>query len=123
MVARLVEGVTPEREGAGRVADSLDVETCDLLLETARSKQDVVGRDPAIFEIELAPFLTAHEARRLADSEPRCVARHDHGADATDPGSEPRVDEEDRGVRAEGGKHLGAVDDVVGMVRALFRRL
>jgi hypothetical protein len=33
--ARLLEGVAPERERAGRVPDALDVEARDLLLEAA----------------------------------------------------------------------------------------
>src|SRR5712691_5512752 len=110
MVARLVEGVAPEGERARRIADALHVEARDLLLEAARAEQHVVGRNATIVEMQLAPFLAAHEARRLTDTKPRRVTRHDHRADPADAGPEPRIDEKHGGVRAEGGEHIGAVD-------------
>ncbi len=45
------------------------------------------------------------------------AALDDHRADAADAGAEADIDEKDRGIRAEGGKHLGAVDDGVRAVR------
>src|SRR4029077_21059885 len=60
MLARTAEGVAAERERARRVADPLDVEAGDLLLETARPEQDVLGGNAAVVEMPLPPFLAAH---------------------------------------------------------------
>src|SRR5262245_8172401 len=117
MLARLVEGVAAEGERAGGIAEALDVEAGHLLLEAAGSEQDILCRDAAILEMQLAPLLAAHEARRLADGEARRIALDDHRADAADPGPVAHIDEEDRGVPAEGGEHLAAIDDVVRAVR------
>src|SRR5262245_41584414 len=102
MLARLVEGITPERQRACGIADALDVEPGHLLLEAAGPEQHVLGRHAAIVEVQLAPLLAAHEGRRLADDEARRAAFDDHRADAADAGTEAHIDEEDRGVRAEG---------------------
>src|SRR5215471_4474952 len=82
MLARLVEGVTCERQRTRGVAEALDVEPRHLLLEAAGSEQNVLGRNAAIVEMEFAPLLAAHEARGRADLEARRVAFDDHGADA-----------------------------------------
>src|SRR5438034_4693836 len=117
MFARLVEGVAAEGERARGIAQPLDVEARHLLLEAARPEQDVFRRDAAIVEMQLAPFLAAHEARRLADDESRRAALDDHRADTADAGPIAHIDEKDRGIRAEGGKQLAAVDQVVLAVR------
>ena len=49
--------------------------------------------------------------------EARRAALDQHRADAADAGPVAHVDQEDRGLRAEGREHLGAVDDVVRAVR------
>src|SRR5882757_11482218 len=113
MLARLIEGIAPERERARGIAEALDVETGHLLLEAAGPEQHVLRRDAAVLEMELAPFLAAHELRRLADGEARRVALDDDRADAAHTGPIAHIDEKDRGVWAEGGKQLAAVDDVV----------
>src|SRR5262249_18767523 len=102
-----------EGEGAGGIAEALDVEAGHLLLEAAGPEQDILYWDAAILEMQLAPLLAAHEARRLADGEARRIALDDHRADAADPGPVAHIDEEDRGVAAERGEHLAAIDDVM----------
>src|SRR5580693_9003349 len=60
---RYFEGMAPDRERARRIADSLNVEAGDLLLEPPFAEQQVARRDDAILEVELAPLLAAHEQR------------------------------------------------------------
>ncbi len=79
-------------------------------------EQHVLRRNPAVVEVQLAPFLAAHEARRLADGKAGRAALDDHRADAAHAGAEPRIDQEHRGVGAEGREHLGAVDDCLAAV-------
>ena len=67
----------------------------------------------AVVEMQLAPFLAAHEGRRRADAEAGRVALDQHRADAAEPRAEPDIDEEDLRVRAEGREQLGAVEHVV----------
>src|SRR5215204_1674534 len=98
MLARLVEGVAPERERAGAVAEPLDVEASHLLLEAARSEQHVGGRDAAVLEVEPAPLLTTHEARRRTDAEAGRVALDQHRADAAGAGAVAHVDQEQRRI-------------------------
>src|SRR5207302_1529900 len=74
VVARLVVGVAPEGERARGIADALDVEARNLLLEAAGSEQDVFRRHAAVLEMQLAPLLAAHEARRRADGEARAAS-------------------------------------------------
>src|SRR5215470_14548143 len=62
MIARLVEGIPSKGERARRIADTFHVETRHLLLEATRAKQHVVGRNAAIIEMQLAPFLAAEPA-------------------------------------------------------------
>src|SRR5215831_889620 len=113
MLARLVEGITPERQRARGVAEALDVETRHLLLEAARSQQDVLRRNAAIFEMEFAPLFAAHEARGLPDGKARRAALDDHRADAADTWPVAHIDQKNPRVRAEAGKQLAAVDDVM----------
>ncbi|MNZ57556.1 hypothetical protein D3C78_755380 [compost metagenome] len=113
MLAGNIEGVTTQREGARGVADTLDVETGDLLLEAAGAEQDVFLGNTAVSEIQLAPVLAAHEGGGLADFETGGTALDDHRTDTVYSRSETDVDQEGVGVRAVGGEDLGAVDDEV----------
>src|SRR3981189_3063836 len=113
MLARLVEGIAPEGERARRIAEALDVEARHLFLEAAGAEQDVLRRDAAILEMQLAPFLAAHELPRAADGKARPIGLDDDRADAAQTGRIAHIDEKDRGIRAEGGEQLAAVDDVV----------
>src|SRR5215831_16152635 len=106
MLAGALVGVTAERQRARRVAEPLDVEGRDLLLEAAWAEQHVLGQDAAIVEVQLRPFLAAHEARGLADAEARRAALDDHRADAIEARPVAQVDEKDFGVRAESREHL-----------------
>src|SRR3981081_4487345 len=108
MLARLIEGIAPERERARGIAEALDVETGHLLLEAAGPAHDGLRRDAAVLEMELPPFLAAHEARRLPDLEARRVALDDHRADAAQPRSVAHIDEEDRGITADRAGHRAA---------------
>src|SRR5215470_8540824 len=109
MFACPVEGITSQRKRARGVADALDVEARHLLFEAARAEQQVIDRDAAIVEMQLAPFFTAHESRRLPDVKAGCPALDDDGADAADAGPETEVNQENRRIAAEGGKDLTAV--------------
>src|SRR5437764_1485151 len=55
--ARLVIGVAAERQRARAIAEPLDVERRDLLLEAAGTEQHVCRRHAAIVEVQLRPFL------------------------------------------------------------------
>src|SRR3546814_18625202 len=55
IVAGVAEGGPAGGQRPGRVAQPLDVEGGDLLLEAARAQQDVLGRHPDVLEIQLAP--------------------------------------------------------------------
>src|SRR3546814_18639981 len=68
----------------GRVAQPLDVEGGDLLLEAALAQQDVLGRHPDVLEIQLAPVVAADVAHRLAAGEARRAALDQHRADSVD---------------------------------------
>src|SRR5262249_305086 len=116
MLARLVERITPERQRARGVAEALDVEARHLLLEAAGSKQDVLRRNAAIVEMQFAPLLAAHEARGLPDDKARRAALDDHRADPADARPVAHIDQKNRRIRAEAGKELAAVDDVMGAV-------
>src|SRR5215510_4559003 len=78
MLARLIEGITSERQRARGIAEALDVEARHLLLEAAGSKQDVLRRNAAIVEMQFAPLLAAHKARGLPDGKARRAALDDH---------------------------------------------
>ena len=117
VLARPLVAIAAERERPRGVAEPLDVEARHLLLEAAGAEQHVLGRDAAVLEMQLAPLLAAHELLRRADGEARRAALDQHRADAADAGPVAHVDQKDRGLRAEGREHLGAVDDVVLAVR------
>src|SRR4051812_32010064 len=116
MLAGPVIGVAAEGERPGGIADALDVEARHLLLEAAGPEQHVFGRHAAVFKMQLAPFLAAHELLRRTNDEAGRPALDDDRADAAHAGREPYIDEKDRGVWAEGGEDLGAVDHHMGAV-------
>ena len=64
--------------------------------------------------MQFAPFLAAHEGRRLADGKSRRSALDQRRSDAGKARTVTQVDEENLRFRAEGGKHLAAVDQVIG---------
>src|ERR1700716_2976675 len=109
MLSRALIGVAAERQRARRVAEPLDVEGGDLLLEAAGAEQYVPSRKAAIVEVQLRPFLAAHEAGWLSDAEARRAALDDHRADAVEARPIAQIDEKDLGIRAEGRDHLRAV--------------
>src|SRR5262245_63584049 len=113
MLARALVGVAAERQRARRIAEPLDVEGRNLLLEAAGAKQHVLGRDAAVVEMQLRPFLAAHEARWFSDAEARRAALDDHRADAVEARPIAQINKEDLGIGAEGREHFRAVDDVM----------
>src|SRR2546426_11346033 len=74
-------GVTAERERARRVADPLDVEPRDLLLETALLEDDAVGGNEDVLEVDLRPLLVGHELRGLAGAHARRLEVDQHRTD------------------------------------------
>src|SRR5207245_304199 len=108
--ARRLVGVAAQRERARRVADALDVEAGDLLLEAAFAKQHTLLGHRYVREMELRPFLARHELRRLAAAHARRLALDQHRADAADAGTEAHIDEEELGVGRVRGEDLGAID-------------
>ena len=110
MLAGDVEGVTSKGQRAGRVAQALDVERRDLLLEAALAQQDVLRADIDVFEIELAPVVAADIAGRTAEGEALLPALDKDRADAVHTWAVTHIDQEQVGVRAVGGEDLRTVD-------------
>src|SRR5581483_8459688 len=104
---------------AGGIADALHIEALDLLLEPARTQQQVLARNAAILEVELAPAIAADEAGRPSEAEAGHSALDQHRADPVDPRPETDVDQEKLGLGAVGREDLGAVDPEM---RALVAR-
>src|SRR5215211_503776 len=118
IIARRIERIAPERQRAGGVADALDIEARDLLLESARPEQHVFRGNAAALEMQLAPLLAAHKTRRRADRETRRATLDNYRTDAFQPGSVTHIYKKYCSIWAEGRKHLGAVDDVMRAVRS-----
>src|SRR5262249_15809604 len=113
MLTRALRGIASERQRTRGVAEPLDVEGRDLLLEAAGAEQHVLGRDATIVEMQLGPLLATHEAGWLADRETWRAALDDHRADAAKARSIAQIDEKDLGIRTESREPLRAVDDVM----------
>ena len=106
--ARLLVGVAAERERARRVADALDVEAGDLLLEAALAEQHHLLGHEDVVEMQFRPFFARHEMRLPS---PANLLRFDEdGTDAADAGAESHVREDQIRVRRMRGKDLRAVD-------------
>src|SRR3546814_13033032 len=67
MLARQLERVTAKRERTRTVAEPLDVEPGNLLLEPAGTEDDVLRPDIDIVEIQRVPVFAREETRRLAE--------------------------------------------------------
>src|SRR5437868_15407927 len=111
MLTSALIGIAPERQRTRRVAEPFDVEGGDLFLEAAGTEQHVLGRDAAIVEVQLRPFLAAHEAGWLSNAEARGAALDDYRADPAKAWFIAQVDEKDFGIRTERREHLGTVND------------
>src|SRR5207237_4519384 len=96
--ARGLVRIAAERERARRVADALDIEAGDLLLEAAFAEQHLIVAHRRVREVELRPFLARHEARALSRAEPRSAALDQHRADAAAAGAGAPVDEDGKGI-------------------------
>src|SRR6185437_5386709 len=102
-------GIAAVGERARRVAEPLDVEARHLFAETAGPEQHILGGNAAVGKMQLAPFLAAHEGRRLSDSEARRAALDQHRADAVEARAVTQIDQKNLRLGAKGGKHLAAV--------------
>src|SRR6185503_1276769 len=110
--ARALEGVAAERERARGVADALDVEAADLLLETAFLEQHHVGWDVNVVEVQLGPLFAGHEGGGLTPPDAWDRLLDENGTDAADAGTEANVGEDHIGIRRVRGEDLLAVDEV-----------
>jgi len=73
VLPRQIEGELAKRERTRRIAQTLDVEARDQVLEPAGAEQQVILRNAAIVEEERTPVLAVHERTRRADFETRAL--------------------------------------------------
>src|SRR5439155_2370690 len=104
--------IAPEREGARRVADPLDVEAGDLLLEATLLQHDHLGRNEDVLEVDLRPLLARHELRGLAEAYALRLRIDQHRADATHARAVAHVGEDHFCVWRVRGEHLGAAHSI-----------
>src|SRR5438874_13438817 len=96
MLDCLIEGKAAKRQAAGCVADPLDVEPRDLLLEPSGAEQHFFLRHKDIVKKQRIPFLAGEEANRLAERKAFLAALNEDGTDVSGARAVPHVDEENR---------------------------
>src|SRR3546814_12661215 len=100
MLARQLERVTAKRERTRTVAEPLDVEPGNLLLEPAGTEDDVLRPDIDIVEIQRVPVFAREETRRLAERKSFGATLDENRTDTVHTWAEADVDEEN-GRRSE----------------------
>src|SRR3546814_10703083 len=110
MLRRQLKRVTAKRERTRTVAEPLDVEPGNLLLEPAGTEDDVLRPDIDIVEIQRVPVFAREETRRLAERKSFGAKLDENRTDTVHTWAEADVDEEHGRMETVRGEHLLAAD-------------